>query len=141
MERKFNVLVVDDDEDDQFLIRQAFEDESIAYELHFAYDGTDVLENIQRPMPLPDLILLDLNMPRIGGFEVLSHLKNSPLYRHVPVIILSTSNNPSDIEKAYQLGANSYVVKPNSHKKLTKMAKKIRKYWFVLSELPSRRSN
>lgn len=141
MKTTFNVLIVDDDEDDQYLIKSAFEDDSNVFNLQFARDGTDVLENIQAPQFLPDLVLLDLNMPKINGFDVLSHLKRSPLYRHVPVIILTTSAHPADIEKAYQMGANSYVVKPSSHHELVLMAEKIRQYWFDLSQLPSRRTN
>lgn len=91
MHTQYNVLVVDDDEDDQFLIRQAFEDDSKLFSLQFATDGTDVLEKIKAPKMLPDLILLDLNMPKMSGFDVLTHLEGSEEYRHIPVIIFSTS--------------------------------------------------
>lgn len=141
MKTQFNVLVIDDDEDDQYLIRQAFENDSKAFNLQFASDGTDVLENIEAPTFLPDLVLLDLNMPVINGFEVLRHFRDSPNYKHVPVVVLTTSSYPSDIERAYQLGANSYVIKPDSHEKLVLLAERIRQYWFNLSELPLRRTN
>lgn len=141
MQKTFNVLIVDDDEDDQFLIRAAFEKDSERYNLHFAADGTDVLENIESPRFLPDLILLDLNMPRMSGFEVLTHLKKSPVYRHVPVVMLTTSENQADIDRAYELGANSFVTKPINHQSLVDLAEQVRLYWFTLAKTPSRRTN
>lgn len=141
MQKTFNVLIVDDDEDDQYLIRAAFEKDSNRYNLHFATDGTDVLEDIESPRFLPDLILLDLNMPIINGFEVLHHLKKSDLYRHVPVVILTTSENQIDIDRAYELGANSFITKPVNHQSLVDLAEQIRLYWFGLTKMPSRRAN
>lgn len=141
MNKTFNVLVVDDDEDDQFLIRAAFQKDSERYQLHFASDGTHVLEDIQSPRILPDLILLDLNMPIINGFEVLKHLKNSPIYKHVPVVILTTSENQTDIDQAYELGANSFITKPIDHQSLVDLAEQVRLYWFTLAKTPSRRTN
>lgn len=141
MPKTFNVLIVDDDEDDQLLIRAAFQTDSSQYNLHFACDGTDVLENIESPRFLPDLILLDLNMPRINGFEVLKHLKNSPLYRHVPVIMLTTSDHQTDIDLAYELGANSFITKPINHQALIDFAEQIRLYRFSLAKSPTRRTN
>ena len=141
MPQTFGVLIVDDDEDDQLLIQAAFEKDSNHYRLYFASDGTDVLENIESPRFLPDLILLDLNMPIINGFEVLRHLKKSPTYQHVPVIVLTTSTDQKDIDQAYQLGANSYITKPNSHQELIDLAEQIRLYWFQLAKIPSRRTN
>lgn len=138
MRKQFNLLIVDDDEDDKFLIRQAFEDDSKVYHLQFATDGADALEKVKSRQSMPDLILLDLNMPRMGGLEVLAHLRNSPLHKRIPIIIFSTSSSPADIEKAYQLGANSYIVKPSSHAKLMLMVEKIGQYWFGVSELPPR---
>ncbi|GAB4023421.1 response regulator [Spirosoma migulaei] len=141
MKTTFNVLIVDDDEDDQYLIKAAFERDSHHYNLQFAADGTDVLENIEGPQFLPDLILLDLNMPVINGFEVLKHLKNSPLYRHVPVVVLTTSDDEDDINRAYQLGANTFLTKPINHQALVDLAEQIRLYWFTLAKTPSRQMN
>lgn len=141
MKTTFNVLIVDDDEDDQYLIKAAFEKDSAHYNLQFATDGTDVLENIESPKSLPDLVLLDLNMPIMNGFEVLQYLKNSPIYRHVPVVILTTSDNEDDINRAYELGANTFLTKPINHQSLVDLAEQIRLYWFTLAKTPTRRIN
>lgn len=141
MNKTFNVLIVDDDEDDQYLIQAAFQKDSDRYSLHFASDGIDVLEDIESPRFLPDLILLDLNMPIMNGFEVLQHLKKSSLYRHVPVVILTTSENQDDIDQAYELGANSFITKPINHQSLVDLAEQVRLYWFQLAKSPSRRTN
>ncbi|GAB4023077.1 response regulator [Spirosoma koreense] len=141
MRTTFNVLIVDDDEDDQFLIKTAFQRDSALYNLRFATDGTDVLESIETPLFLPDLILLDLNMPVIDGFEVLKHLKNSPHYQHIPVVILTTSSDEQDINRAYRLGANTFLTKPIDHKALVDLAEQVRLYWFNLAKIPTRRTN
>lgn len=138
MEKQFNLLIVDDDEDDKFLIRQAFEDDSNVYSLQLSNNDAEILENIRNPQSIPDLIILDLKVPKSEGLEILEYLRNSPLHKRIPIIILSRSSNPVDIEKAYQLGANSYIIKPNSYSKLMLMAEKIRQYWFGVSELPPR---
>ncbi|MBD2753104.1 response regulator [Spirosoma validum] len=141
MKTFFNVLIVDDDEDDQFLIKSAFLKNSSQFNLRFATDGTDVLEKIENTQFLPDLILLDLNMPVMNGFDVLKHLKSSTLYRHVPVIILTTSANESDINQSYELGANTFITKPINHQDLVDLAEQIRLYWFGLARIPTRRTN
>lgn len=141
MKTNYNILVVDDDTDDQFLIKKAFEQDSGRYTIQLASDGTDVLENIESPSFLPDLILLDLNMPIINGFEVLYHLKQSSFYRHVPIVILTTSSNEDDIDKAYRLGANTFLTKPNNQSELIGLAEQIRLYWFELAKIPTRRTN
>nr|WP_298935581.1 response regulator [uncultured Dyadobacter sp.] len=91
MHTHYNVLVVDDDEDDQFLIRQAFEDDAKLFSTSFCHRWHRCAGKIKAPKRLPDLILLDLNMPKMSGFDVLTHLKGSEEYRHIPVIIFSTS--------------------------------------------------
>ncbi|QMW06716.1 response regulator [Spirosoma foliorum] len=141
MKTTFNILIVDDDEDDQYLIQAAFEKDSARYNLQFAADGTDVLEKIDAHQFLPDLVLLDLNMPRMHGFEVLKHLKDSPVYRHVPVVILTTSDNENDINQAYQLGANTFLTKPLNHQALVDLAEQVRLYWFTLAKTPTRQMN
>ena len=139
MKDTFNVLIVDDDEDDLFLVKTAFERDSQRYRLEFASNGHDLLKIMARSQFLPDLILLDLNMPVMNGFEVLKHLKNSPLYQHIPVIVLTTSTNESDINRAYELGANTFITKPIYHQALTDLAGQIRLYWFSLAKFPTRR--
>ncbi|GAB3281412.1 response regulator [Larkinella harenae] len=141
MSKTFNVLIVDDDEDDQFLIQLAFQQTSEKFRLQFASDGTQVLERIRKPTFLPDLILLDLNMPTISGFDVLKQIKNSPRYRHIPVIILSTSDSEIDINRCYELGANTFMVKPSSQNELRDLANLVRQYWFSMARIPTRRTN
>lgn len=141
MRNKFNILVIDDDEDDQLLIKMAFQAEADRYYFQFTTNGTNVLENIVKPDVLPDLILLDLNMPIINGFEVLTHIKTSDRYRHIPVIILSTSQEQADINRCYQLGANTFMVKPSSHQGLKDLANLVRMYWFSLARIPTPRTN
>lgn len=140
MHKTFNVFVIDDDEDDQMLIQAAFQQDSGRYKLQFVSDGTATLANMDRSLPVPDLILLDLNMPLINGFEVLQQLKRSPAYCRVPVVILTTSDHQKDIDKAYELGASSFITKPIDHQSLIDLAAQIRLYWFGLIRFPSSHS-
>ncbi|MFD1142037.1 response regulator [Larkinella insperata] len=141
MNKLFNILVIDDDEDDQFLIQSAFLADRERYQFRFATNGSNVLENIDKSERLPDLIFLDLNMPIINGFEVLRNIKNSSLYRHIPVIILSTSDDEQDVNRCYELGANTFMVKPSSHQDLMELANLVRMYWFSLARIPTSRMN
>lgn len=141
MRKLFHILVIDDDEDDQFLIQSAFQVDRDRYQFRFASNGTDVLENILKPDSLPDLIFLDLNMPIINGFEVLKHIKSVTTYRHIPIIILSTSDDEQDINRCYELGASTFMVKPASHGDLMELANLVRMYWFSLARIPTQRTN
>ena len=135
----YNILIIDDDEDDQLLLKLAFEENgATTFNLEFASDGMYALERLTNQPSLPDLILLDLNMPRINGFEVLDQLKRSQEYCRIPVIVLSTSAHKTDIDRAYQLGANSFIIKADNQLKLESMIESIRQYWFAISELPSK---
>lgn len=138
MHRRFTILVIDDDEDDQFLIQTAFLQESDRYQFHFISDGTQVLACLDCLDQEPDLIFLDLNMPPISGLDILRQLKQSSLYRHIPVIVLSTSNDNDDVNQSYQLGANTYLVKPTTQTDLSRLANTIRLYWFSLARMPAR---
>ncbi|MBD2703328.1 response regulator [Spirosoma sp. BT702] len=141
MKTTFNVLIVEDDEDDQFLMKTAFETDSNRYDIRFVSDGTQVLANLDGTDFLPDIVLLDLNMPLIDGFEVLTNLRGSKAYRYVPVLILTTSDNEADVIRAYELGANTFLTKPNGHQQLIELAAQIRNYWFKLAKIPTRRLN
>lgn len=132
----YNLLIIDDDEDDQYLLKFAFEEESTMYKFSFGSNGKEGLELIQKAAVTPDLILLDLNMPLMNGFEVLARIRASPPYCHIPVVILTTSANSDDIIKAYQLGANSFVTKPYNSQSFRKLAKSIQSYWFSVVERP-----
>lgn len=133
-----NVLVVDDDSDDQLLIKMAFEQVSTQYRLQFASNGVEGLSCIENSRSLPDLILLDLNMPVLDGFEMLHRLKQSTLYRYIPIIILTTSDAQEDIKKAYDLGANSFLTKPSDHQALKDLAKNLHAFWFDVTKMADR---
>lgn len=143
----FKILMVDDDRHDIFLTQRAFDQldwqgqfESVAGgdEL-YAYLGFTKDDSAQQTAvsgTLPDVLLLDLNMPRINGFEILNRIRKSERFAHLPVIILSTSESPEDIQKAYRLGANSFITKPSSPDAMTRLAKTFKNYWFELTLLP-----
>jgi CheY-like chemotaxis protein len=116
----FNILAVDDSENDIFLLREAFKKAGILREFQTAHDGLEAVAYLKgegryrdrTEYPFPDLILLDLNMPRLSGFEVLQWIRQNPDSCLVAVHVMSTSSRRLDAERAYQLGANSYVIKP-----------------------------
>ena len=86
--------------------------------------------------PSPDLILLDLNMPRVNGHEALDIIKSNEKLRRIPIVVLSTSESSDDIEKTYDLGVNSFITKPSSFEQLVKMADGLKRYWLEIVELP-----
>jgi CheY-like chemotaxis protein len=128
---QFKVLIVDDDLDDQFLIKEAFQTGELQCHLLFANDGRQALQLLDEGSSyLPDLIVLDLNMPVMNGFEVLSRLKVSDLFPRIPVIVMTTSSEADYIDKSYDLGARSFIVKPKSFKELLIIADNLKSYWF-----------
>jgi CheY-like chemotaxis protein len=135
--------MADDDNDDCLLVKMAFEESRMQGELRFVEDGEALLDYLYRrgqfaeaEPPRPWLIFLDLNMPRKDGREVLRALKADPLLRTIPVIILSTSDEPEDIRTSYELGASSYITKPGDFNELVQMMETIAKYWFSTVQLP-----
>lgn len=128
---KYTVLMADDDADDRFLVQAAFDENSIGQKILFFEDGEQLLDHLDKSN-LEDqtsFILLDLNMPKRDGREVLKHLKSHEKLSKIPVIVFSTSKAPDDIHASYQLGANSYVVKPSSYEGLKDVVKKISDFW------------
>lgn len=131
------ILLVDDDADDRLLMQDAFEESQMDCRLHLAEDGNELMDYLNRRgkfaglagEPYPEVILLDLNMPRKDGRQALQELKSSEHLRHIPIIIFTTSKSPEDIAKSYSLGANSFVVKPISFEKLLDVVRTIGKYW------------
>lgn len=139
------VLMADDDNDDCLLVKMAFEESGLDGELRFVEDGQALLDYLYREgeyadsdLPRPSLILLDLNMPRKSGKEVLRAIKEDPLLRSIPVIILSTSDALEDIRSSYELGASSYISKPGNFHGLVEMMESIGRYWFSTVQLPCR---
>ena len=135
--KTIHILLVDDDEDDRYLTREAFRQHYPSSRFSFAEDGDDLLDFLnyqgqyaEAAHPLPELILLDLNMPRKDGREVLREIKNSDQFRHIPIVVLTTSDAKDDIETSYYNGANSFITKPSTFQQLSEVTKAIGQYWF-----------
>ncbi|MFT3910951.1 MAG: response regulator [Ferruginibacter sp.] len=107
------ILIIDDDIDDQMIILSAIKLIGPAYECEFASNGTEAIEYAEQSMPY-DIVLIDLNMPLMNGFDTLRILRSIKLYDDVPLVIISTSNNNYDMDRAKQLGANRYIIKPDT---------------------------
>jgi CheY-like chemotaxis protein len=120
------VLIIDDDEDDRFFMEQAFKTDSPATQLYLAPGGQQALDLLGSAHPLPDVVILDLNMPGLNGFEVLERLKQSAQHRHIPVVILTTSDSSDDQERCRQLGATEFITKPTTYDGLSDVARRIR---------------
>lgn len=140
-EQRYCVLVADDDADDQFMLKEAFASLKFGLEISTVENGEELLDYVHqrgkyKGTPVPKLILLDLNMPKIDGRECLKIIKAHPELCRVPVIIFSTSNNPEDISQSYSLGANSYIIKPYSYNELVGIIDVINKYWFTIVKTP-----
>ena len=131
------ILVVDDDEDDRLFIQLAFEEnDDLNYPLAFATDGYKALEWLTNASELPVLVLLDINMPRLNGLEVLKKLRDSPKWRGLPVIMFTTSGEANAIAKAYDLGANSYVTKPPTYSDFGTLLRTVCHYWLEVAHVP-----
>jgi len=141
------VLMADDDADDRLLVTDAFADSGFPGELRFVEDGEELLDYLfhrgkyeaATTAPRPRLILLDLNMPRKDGREVLLEIKADPDLRRIPVVVLTTSQADTDIGGVYELGANSFITKPVKFDALVKVMKALDQYWFGIVELPGPR--
>lgn len=135
------ILLVEDNPDDIELTKRAFAKGQSRYQINIieAKDGVEALKELTpsetyRPEDIFALILLDLHLPRVDGFEVLKYLKTHDRLRHIPVVILTSSNEKSDLNKAYTLGANSYVRKPVDFNTFSSSIDEIRRYWLELNE-------
>ncbi len=135
------ILLVEDNDDDVLITRRALKKGQIKNKLFVTHDGEEALrflknENEFEDKPKPGLILLDLNMPKLDGFGVLEYVKRDENLKSIPVIILTTSKRDADIGRAYDLGCNSYIVKPVNFEKFIGTVVKIRDYWLVISKIP-----
>lgn len=139
MSEALPILIIEDSDNDILLLTLAFKRAGILNPVHIAHDGKEAIEYLQgmgifedrQKYPFPSVILTDLKMPRMSGFEVLEWLRVHPECSVIPVIILSASRQGSDIKRAYQLGANSYLVKPSTLDELQNMMKLTFDYWLV----------
>ena len=142
-QRPVEILLIEDNPGDIFLTKKAFESARLANNISVAQDGEvalDILLQRENPKdtPTPDIILLDLNIPKIDGKEVLEVLKNNNDLKRIPVVILSSSNAEKDIVSSYDLHANSYIVKPINLEKFSDVVTSIENFWFSLMVLPSK---
>jgi two-component system, response regulator len=140
MKRKSMILIADDDSDDCYLIRLAFEDCKIDNPIVFFKNGQEIVDYINQPETVEEksigLIILDLNMPKMDGREALNKLKSNPLWRKIPVVVMTTSNAMEDVQKCYDLGANSFITKPSSYDDLNNTIRIMVKMWLNYAELP-----
>ena len=139
--KHIEILLVEDSPADVLLTREAFEQNKIVNTLHVAEDGIQAMDFLYRrgayaSAPRPDLILLDLNLPRKNGREVLAEIKADPDLRSIPIVVLTTSNADEDILRAYNLNANCYVVKPVGFDNFMQAMQSIRHFWFSVVTLP-----
>jgi CheY-like chemotaxis protein len=138
------ILMADDDADDRRLTQEAFEEGRLINDLRFVENGEFLLDYLRKQgrfappaeAPRPGLILLDLNMPRKDGRTVLKEIKGDPELRQIPVVVLTTSKADEDIYRSYDLGVNSYIVKPVTFEALVDILQTLEKYWFEIVELP-----
>jgi CheY-like chemotaxis protein len=147
----FTILMADDDADDCLLAQDALREAGLPHGLQIVRDGQQLLDYLRQQgeyrgdapsspvahaAPRPDLILLDLKMPRMDGREALSELKADPRLRSIPIVVLTTSTARDDISYCYRMGVNSYLTKPSTYRGLVDLLATICKYWFELAELP-----
>ncbi len=134
------ILLIDDDVEDVQFIKRAFKKNSIANPLFSVLSGEEALEYLLRHQKdadlLPGLILMDLNMPGIGGLETLRQIKSNERWRRIPVVVFTTSKAQEDVVSSYHLGANCFVSKPFGHDGLVKVVSEIFKFWFSVAALP-----
>lgn len=140
MEKEIKILLVEDNPGDVLLITEAFS-EILINDIEVAIDGQDALDLLLKKgkyedHETPDIILLDLNLPKRSGPEVLEVIKNNDKLKHIPVIILTSSQAEIDIVKTYDLHANSYVIKPLDFDDLLTVVRSIRDFWFKVVKLP-----
>jgi CheY-like chemotaxis protein len=140
------ILMADDDADDRLLAQDALAESKIPSELHFVEHGEELMDYLHKrgkfsaaSAPRPELILLDLNMPKKDGREALREIKSNRDLRRIPVVILTTSQADTDIAQIYDLGANSFITKPVSFDALVKVMQTLGRYWFDIVELPQSR--
>jgi CheY-like chemotaxis protein len=138
------ILMADDDPDDRQLTKEALAEGRLINDIRFVENGEEMMDYLRKQgkfappetAPRPGLILLDLNMPRKDGRTVLKEIKGDPTLRTIPVVVLTTSKADEDVYRSYDLGVNSYIVKPVTFEALVDILQTLEKYWFEIVELP-----
>ena len=139
------ILLVEDNPDDVELTLLAFKEYNLSNQIVVARDGQEALdilfpsEEKSKKSKLPDIILLDLKLPKVSGLEVLKEIKTHPETRIIPVIVLTTSNEDRDMRDSYRLGVNSYIRKPVKFDKFVEVIKQLGLYWILLNQIPSQK--
>lgn len=139
------ILVAEDDVDDRIIFAEALREAQITNPVEFVHDGVELMEYLDRSRTknssrtIPSLIVLDLNMPKKDGREVLIDLRSDSDFNCIPVIVFTTSQSPYDINRAYRDGANTYVCKPSAFDDLVNVLKHVRAYWFDVARFPQNR--
>jgi chemotaxis family two-component system response regulator Rcp1 len=141
MNRSLEILWAEDNSAAMTLIMQVFREKKISHHLHFVYDGIQVLEFLNNEgaftqSPVPDLIVLDLNMPRKNGHEVLEEIKGNKLWKLLPVIIFTSSQSEHDVVKSYVLNANCHITKPFDYQEFNNVVSLIEELWCKRASLP-----
>jgi CheY-like chemotaxis protein len=139
--KPIEILLVEDNPGDARLTREALSLSKVRNNLHHVRDGEEAVAFLRRQggyasAPTPDLVLLDLNLPRRDGREVLEDIKNDAALKHIPVVILTSSQAEEDIMRSYRLHANCFITKPVDLEQLTKVVQGIEQFWFTLVRLP-----
>ena len=140
------ILIADDDEEDRVLTQEALSGARLVNDLRFVVDGQDLMDYLRREgkyagaerAPVPGIILLDLNMPKLDGREALAEIKSDPDLRRIPVVVLTTSSAEADVLRSYELGVNSFITKPVTFAGLVEVMQGFTRYWFEIVELPAR---
>jgi CheY-like chemotaxis protein len=138
------VLLAEDDPDDVLLTHLAFEKARLANPLQVVRDGEEAIAYLRGAgrfqdrahYPLPILLLLDLNMPKVNGFQVLEWLQSHPMLRRMPVAVMTASDHDPHVTRAYELGADSYLIKPPDAEALLALVQRLRAYWLIVNERP-----
>ena len=140
--KPFTVLMADDDEDDRLLAGDAFRECGMEIDLRFVEDGAELLEYLHgggrwTNCPVPSLIILDLNMPRMDGRQALAAIKEHPVLKRIPVVVITTSKAEEDVLRSYDLGVSSFISKPGSYESLLALVRTLSNYWFRTVRLPA----
>lgn len=139
-----SILVADDDAQDTMLVRLAAQRASLGLRLDVVKDGEEAIDYLmgrsafadRQTYPFPSMMLLDLKMPRLNGFDVLNFVRSQPGLRQLPIVIFSSSDDPKDIRRAYDSGANSYLCKPHSNDDLSALLRALEEYWCKFNHFP-----
>lgn len=144
MDTPLRILVAEDDINDVMLLRRAFAKAGVKSPIYFAHDGQEVMDYLEgkapfdNPIefPLPNLLLLDLKLPRVSGFEVLEWLRHHPRLNRLLVVVFSESGETADVTRAYSLGANAYIFKPREANELVRIVERLQSYWQSIQAAP-----